>query len=116
MLQIDEPDDFVIATGRSHSVREFCELAFAYAGHPISWSGTGADEKGLAPDGRVLIEIDPRYFRPTEVNVLQGDSTKAQTKIGWTPTIDFCTLVRSMVEADEALARGEERLADARVI
>ncbi|MBP1732408.1 MAG: GDP-mannose 4,6-dehydratase, partial [Deltaproteobacteria bacterium] len=81
MLQIDEPDDFVIATGRSHSVREFCELAFAYAGHPISWSGTGADEKGLAPDGRVLIEIDPRYFRPTEVNVLQGDSTKAQTKI-----------------------------------
>jgi len=116
MLQADEPDDYVIATGECHSVREFCELAFSYAGLPLGWHGKGVDEKGLGPDGRVLIEIDPRYFRPTEVDMLLGDSTKAQTKIGWTPTVDFTTLVRSMVDADEALAKGEKRQAYAKTI
>jgi GDPmannose 4,6-dehydratase len=111
MLQIDEPDDFVIATGESHSVREFCELAFAHAGLPLSWRGSAVDEKGVGPDGRALIEIDPRYFRPTEVDMLLGDCTKARAKTGWRPTIDFSTLVQSMVDADETLAQGEKRLA-----
>jgi GDPmannose 4,6-dehydratase len=116
MLQADEPDDYVIATGECHSVREFCQLAFSHAGLPLSWGGQGAEEKGFGPDGRVLIEIDPRYFRPTEVDMLLGDSTKAQTKIGWKPTVDFTTLVRSMVDADEALAKSEKRQAYAKMI
>ena len=116
MLQADEPDDYVIATGECHSVREFCQLAFSHAGLPLSWGGHGAEEKGFGPDGRILIEIDPRYFRPTEVDMLLGDSTKAQTKIGWTPTVDFTTLVRSMVDADEALAKSEKRQAYAKTI
>jgi GDPmannose 4,6-dehydratase len=116
MLQADEPDDYVIATGECHSVREFCQLAFSHAGLPLSWGGHGAEEKGFGPDGRILIEIDPRYFRPTEVDMLLGDCTKAQTKIGWTRTVDFTTLVRSMVDADEALAKSEKRQAYAKVI
>jgi GDPmannose 4,6-dehydratase len=116
MLQAEEPDDYVIATGECHSVREFCQLAFSHAGFPLSWGGHGAEEKGFGPDGRALIEIDPRYFRPTEVDMLLGDSTKAQTKIGWKPAVDFTTLVRSMVDADEALAKSEKRHAYAKVI
>jgi GDPmannose 4,6-dehydratase len=104
---MDEPDDYVIATGETHSVREFCELAFSHAGFALSWRGAGIDEKGVGPDGRVLVEIDPRYFRPTEVDILLGDYGKAQEKIGWTPSVDFPTLVRSMVDADEALAKNE---------
>jgi GDPmannose 4,6-dehydratase len=115
MLQVDDPDDYVIATGETHSVREFCELAFSYAGLPLTWHGSIADEKGLGPDGRVLVEIDPRYFRPTEVDMLLGDCTKAQTKLGWKPTVNFSTLVRSMVDADEALAKGEKRQSYAKV-
>jgi GDPmannose 4,6-dehydratase len=116
MLQADEPDDYVIATGQCHSVREFCELAFSHARFPLTWRGNGVDEKGLGPDGRVLIEIDPRYFRPTEVDMLLGDPTKAQTKIGWKPTVGFSTLVRSMVDADEALAKNEQLQSHAKVI
>ncbi|MGA2262913.1 MAG: GDP-mannose 4,6-dehydratase [Acidobacteriota bacterium] len=101
MLQAEEPDDYVIATGESHSVREFCELAFAHAGLPLTWIGSGVEEKGLNPEGRIVLEIDPRYFRPTEVDVLLGDYTKARTKLGWTPTVDFAALVRTMVDADE---------------
>ena len=108
MLQADDPDDYVIATGESHSVREFCDFAFSHAGLPLNWHGNGIDEKGHGPDGRILVEIDPRYFRPTEVDLLVGDSTKAKTKISWTPTVDFSTLVRLMVDYDEALARDEE--------
>jgi GDPmannose 4,6-dehydratase len=100
MLQIDQPDDFVIATGQSRSVREFCELAFAEAGLPIQWQGHGIDEVGLGPDGRVLVEIDPTYFRPAEVDALVGDSTKAKKEIGWTPTVDLPQLVKMMVEHD----------------
>jgi GDPmannose 4,6-dehydratase len=102
MMQAEKPDDYVIATGKSHSVREFCELAFAHAGLPLIWAGSGVSERGLGPGGRVLIEIDPRYFRPTEVDTLLGDYAKARTQLGWNPTVDFATLVRNMVETDEA--------------
>jgi GDPmannose 4,6-dehydratase len=110
MLQADEADDYVIATGESHSVREFCELAFLYSGLPLQWVGKGVDEKGLGPDGRVLVEIDPRYFRPTEVDLLLGDSARARTKIGWTPCVDFSALVRMMVDADEVPSPKERGL------
>ncbi len=109
MLQADEPEDYVIATGESHSVREFCELAFSYANLPIRWRGNGIEEQGTGPDGRVLVEIDPRYFRPTEVDLLLGDSSKALAKTGWRPTVDFKTLVCLMVDADNALAQSESR-------
>ena len=100
MLQADKPDDYVIATGETHSVREFCEAAFAHADLPLRWVGKGLDEKGVAPDGRVFVEIDPRYFRPTEVDVLQGDASKARRELGWQPTVNFQQLVEMMVEAD----------------
>jgi GDPmannose 4,6-dehydratase len=111
MLQAPEPDDYVIATGESHSVREFCELAFAYAGMPLTWSGTGASEKGIGPDGRARIEIDPYYFRPTEVDLLLGDAQKAHEKLGWKPRVNLQELVRLMVESDVALAAAECRAA-----
>jgi GDPmannose 4,6-dehydratase len=111
MLQADEPEDYVIATGENHSVREFCELAFLHAGFPLSWRGKGSEEQGISPDGRILIEIDPRYFRPAEVDVLLGDSAKAKQKIGWKPLMDFSTLVRSMTDADDTLAKNEKQLA-----
>ena len=72
MLQAEKPDDYVIATGETHSVREFCEVAFAHIGLPIKWEGEGVNERGVGPDGRMLIEIDPRYFRPAEVDLLLG--------------------------------------------
>jgi GDPmannose 4,6-dehydratase len=101
MLQQPEPDDYVVATGEQHSVREFCSLAFAEAGLPIEWHGAGLDEQGVsAADGRVLIQVDPRYFRPTEVDSLLGDASKARRKLNWKPTISFPDLVRLMVESD----------------
>ncbi len=105
MLQAEDADDYVIATGESHSVREFCELAFSYAGIPLSWSGSGPDEKGLDAQGRVRIEVDPRYFRPTEVDLLVGDYSKASVKLGWKPDVDFAGLVKMMVDADLASFR-----------
>lgn len=102
MLQADEADDYVIATGETHSVREFCELAFARAGLPLRWEGEGLNEKGIAPDGRVLVEVDPRYFRPTEVELLLGDATKARERLGWRPRVGFRELVEMMVDADLA--------------
>jgi GDPmannose 4,6-dehydratase len=116
MIQADEPDDYVIATGENHSVREFCELAFSHAGLPLNWMGKGSDEKGLGPDGRILIEIDPRYFRPAEVDVLLGDAQKAYSKIHWAPAVDFPTLVRNMVKADELLAAREKHAASIKVL
>ena len=89
MLQADEPDDYVIATGETHSVREFCEVAFGHIGLPITWQGKGVDERGVGPDGRVLIEVDPNYFRPAEVDLLLGDATKAREKLGWKPRVKF---------------------------
>ncbi|NJL50389.1 MAG: GDP-mannose 4,6-dehydratase [Blastochloris sp.] len=101
ILQQETPDDYVLATGETHAVREFVELAFTEVGRTIVWKGTGVDEKGLdSATGKVLVEIDPRYFRPTEVDLLLGDPTKASTRLGWRHTTPFHELVREMVKAD----------------
>ena len=101
ILQQNEPEDFVIATGEMHSVREFCTLAFHYAGIDLHWEGEGVNEKGVDAQGRVLVEVDPKYFRPTEVEQLCGDPTKARTKLGWNPRkTSFENLVKLMVEND----------------
>src|SRR5665213_2239925 len=101
ILQQAEPDDYVLATGESHTVREFVEKAFAHAGRRVVWRGGGSDEKGLdAADGRVLVEVDRRYFRPTEVDTLLGDASKARAKLGWHHKTTFEALVQEMVEAD----------------
>ena len=102
MLQADAPDDFVIATGETHSVREFCDAAFLALGLPLTWSGEGLNEKGIGPDGRTLVAVDPRYFRPSEVDHLLGDATKAKRDLGWTPTVTFQTLVEMMTDSDLA--------------
>jgi GDPmannose 4,6-dehydratase len=101
ILQQDTPDDYVLATGETHSVREFVEKAFAHVGRTIVWSGSGVEEKGIEKSsGRVLVEVDPRYFRPTEVDSLVGDASKARAKLGWKHKTSFDTLVVDMVEAD----------------
>jgi GDPmannose 4,6-dehydratase len=101
MLQQDEPDDFVIATGEMHSVREFVELAFAEVGIEIEWGGEGVDEVGVDKGtGDVLIEVDPRYYRPTEVDILIGDPRKAKEKLGWEAKVGLRELVKMMVEGD----------------
>jgi GDPmannose 4,6-dehydratase len=104
MLQAEEPDDYVIATGESHSVREFCELAFELVGIPIKWQGEGEAEVGVDAKGTVRVRIDPRYFRPAEVDEMRGDASYAREKLGWKPTVSFAELVRLMVEADIKLA------------
>lgn len=116
MLQQDKPDDYVIGTGESHSVREFVELAFKYAGIEIEWKGNGIDEKGIIQlldstltsasilsIGDAVIEIDPRYFRPTEVDFLLADASRAKKKLGWEPEVTFNELVKIMVDADMEL-------------
>jgi GDPmannose 4,6-dehydratase len=114
MLQQEQPDDYVIATGETHSVREFVDLAFNHAGIELEWKGSGTSEKGIVRSvasnpqpltsnlkvGDILIEIDPRYFRPTDVDFLQGDASKAKQKLGWEPSVRFKELVRIMVDAD----------------
>ena len=101
MLQQDQPDDYVISTGVQHSVREFIELAAKAVGISIRWEGQGLDEKGIdANSGNKLICIDPRYFRPTEVDTLLGDSTKARRQLGWEPKTTFSELVKEMVATD----------------
>ena len=110
MLQQDEPDDYVLATGEAHSVREFVERAFASTGREIVWRGRGVDEVGLdARSGKELVRVDPRYLRPTEVDLLQGDPGKAQARLGWRHRTTFPDLVREMVEADLALLKREGR-------
>jgi GDPmannose 4,6-dehydratase len=102
MLQQETPDDYVIATGETHSVREFTELAFKELGIEIAWEGKGSNEKGLdARTGKVLVEVDPRYYRPTEVELLIGDPTKAREKLGWKPEVTMEILVKLMIKADE---------------
>ena len=114
MLQQDEPDDYVIATGEYHTVREFCTRAFEVAGIELEWQGEGVDEKGICVadrrkslgsveslEGKVLVEVDPKYFRPAEVDQLLGDPTKARTKLGWNPRkTSFEELVKIMVDYD----------------
>lgn len=101
MLQQEVPDDFVIATGETHSIREFCEEAFKLAGYEITWQGQGLEEKGVDKNtGQVLIEVDPKYFRPAEVDILMGDSSKAEAKLGWKPKVTFKELVKIMLESD----------------
>ncbi len=102
MLQQDSPEDYVIATGESHSVREFCTLAFLEAGITLRWEGEGVNEKGIdVATGKVLVEVDPKYFRPTEVEHLLGDPSKARTQLGWNPhKTSFRDLVRIMVAHD----------------
>ena len=104
----DKPDDFVLATGESHSVREFVELAFTHIGRTIAWSGEGVDEQGKdAKSGEVLVRVDPRYFRPTEVDNLRGDPSKAKEVLGWEHRTSFSELVREMVEADFVTVKNE---------
>lgn len=101
MLQQNKPEDYVIATGEPHTVRELVELAFSYVGIKIKWNGTGLDEKGIdAENGKVLVDIDPNYFRPTEVDKLLGDSSKARRELGWSPKTKFEELVKMMVDYD----------------
>ena len=111
MLQQETPDDYVLATGETHTVREFVEKAFAHAGTTIKWIGeTGTvDELGVDAndESRVLVRIDPRYFRPTEVDLLLGDPTKAKKVLGWEAKLGFEGLVKDMITADLALVRGE---------
>jgi GDPmannose 4,6-dehydratase len=108
MLQEPEPRDYVVATGESHTVREFCERAFRRVGWELAWQGRGPDEKGVhAASGRVLVQIDPAYLRPTEVEHLRGDASRAQALLGWRPKVGFDALVDLMVDADLALAARE---------
>ena len=110
MLQQPEPEDFVIATGETYSVRLFAEKVFARLDMPLEWQGQGVHEKGIdSKTGRVVVEIDPKYFRPTEVDLLLGDSSKAQTRLGWKPRTDFEGLVEMMVDGDMRLAEREKR-------
>ncbi|XP_049875145.1 GDP-mannose 4,6 dehydratase isoform X2 [Pectinophora gossypiella] len=106
MLQQDEPEDFVVATGETHSVREFVEMAFACVGRSLAWRGAGATERGHdAASGALLVKVNPKYFRPTEVDLLLGDPSKAKRKLGWAPRVPFAQLVQDMVTADLELMR-----------
>jgi GDPmannose 4,6-dehydratase len=111
ILQHPEPDDYVLATGETHTVREFVERAFAELGIEIGWKGTGVEERGFdKKTGRVLVEIDPRYFRPTEVDLLLGDPSKAFKKLGWKHTIEFPQLVSDMVASDLIVMKKRGRI------
>lgn len=111
ILQQPTPDDYVLATGETHSVREFVELAFQEIGRKIEWQGSGAEEEGVdAHTGDVLIKIDPRYFRPTEVDLLLGDPSKAREKLGWEHKTSFKDLVREMVEKDLKAVERDKRV------
>lgn len=102
MLQQKNPDDYVIATGETHSVREFTELAFKELGIDIIWQGKGVDEVGIdSRTGKIIVEVDPGYYRPTEVELLIGDSSKARTKLGWEPKVRLEELVKMMIQSDE---------------
>ncbi|MSP47472.1 MAG: GDP-mannose 4,6-dehydratase [Xanthobacteraceae bacterium] len=110
MLQQPQPDDYVLATGETHSVREFIEEAFAIVGRRIEWRGKDIEEIGVdAKSGEVLIEVDERYFRPTEVDVLLGDASKARLRLGWRPQMSFKELVADMVQSDLKLAQSNAR-------
>ena len=110
MLQQTEPDDYVVATGETHSVREFAEKVFARLDMPLEWKGSGVHEKGIdSKTGRIVIEIDPKYFRPAEVDLLLGDPAKAKRQLDWEPKVGFVELVEMMADADLKLAEREKR-------
>ena len=101
ILQQEKPQDYVLATNETHTVREFVELAFAEVGIEIGWKGTGVDEKGYdKTTGRMLVDVNPRYFRPAEVELLWGDSSKAERELGWERKVSFRELVSMMVDSD----------------
>ncbi|MDP1733921.1 MAG: GDP-mannose 4,6-dehydratase [Sulfuritalea sp.] len=108
MLQQEKPEDFVIATGVQYSVRDFVNAAGAEIGITVDWRGEGVDEKGYDAQGKCIVQVDPRYFRPTEVETLLGDATKAREKLGWTPKITFAELVAEMVREDLKAAERDE--------
>ena len=108
MLQQDKPEDYVIATGEQHSVREFVEATSKELGMTVTWRGTGVDEKGYDAAGRCIVAVDPRYFRPTEVDALLGDASKARKKLGWRPKVAFGALVAEMAKEDFKLAERDE--------
>lgn len=111
MLQQDEPDDYVLATGKTYSVRHFCDLAFAHVGIELEWTGEGVNEKGInKKTGKSVIEIDPKYFRPTEVELLIGDASKAKHKLGWEPKTSLEQLVAEMMKADVDLFTRDQYL------
>jgi GDPmannose 4,6-dehydratase len=110
MLQQDKPEDFVIATGVQYSVRHFVDEAAAVLGMKLAWKGKGVEEKAFDEQGRCVVEVDPRYFRPTEVETLLGDATKAREKLGWTPRTSFKELVREMADADLELAKIDQEV------
>ncbi len=113
ILQNDKPEDFVLATGTTTSIRDFVTMTFKELGIEIEWQGSGVDEKGIdKATGKVVVDVDPRYFRPAEVELLLGDSTKARTKLGWKPTYDLQMLCHEMVESDLDLAKREKLLND----
>jgi dTDP-D-glucose 4,6-dehydratase len=120
MLQQEEAGDYVLASGESHSVREFVECAFKYAGVSIKWLGPSGtvDEIGVEEgnEGRVMVAVDPRFFRPTECNMVQGDPTKAKTKLGWVSKTSFDGLVNEMMEADLALVKEEVKASESRTV
>jgi GDPmannose 4,6-dehydratase len=114
IVQEDTPDDYVIATGEAHTVREFVEQAFACVDRRIEWYGSGRDEKGVDDrNGKILVEIDARYFRPTEVDYLRGDASKARQRFGWEPKVRFPDLIREMVEIDLVAVQREGMRNDA---
>jgi GDPmannose 4,6-dehydratase len=108
MLQQEKPEDFVIATGVQYSVRDFVDAAAAELGIRVTWKGEGVDEKGFDATGKCIVAVDPRYFRPTEVETLLGDATKAREKLGWTPQTTFAELVAEMVREDLKSAERDE--------
>jgi len=108
MLQRDQPEDFVIATGQQHSVRSFVSTAASELGMKIQWKGKGGDERGFDSNGRCIVKVDPRYFRPTEVDTLLGDASKARKELGWSPTVTFKELVAEMVREDLKSAERDE--------
>jgi GDPmannose 4,6-dehydratase len=108
MLQQEKAEDFVIATGVQYSVRDFVDAAAAELGMSVRWEGEGVDEKGYDANGRCIVAVDPRYFRPTEVETLLGDPAKAKEKLGWVPKISFAELVAEMVREDLKAAERDE--------
>jgi GDPmannose 4,6-dehydratase len=112
MLQQEHPEDFVIATGQQHSIRDFVNVAANELDMPLRWRGAGTEEKGYDDCGRCVVQVDPRYLRPAEVDSLVGDASKARTKLGWKPRVDFLELVREMVAADLQAAKRDKLVKD----